>query len=251
MRKKLALRLMVLCLVLAACTPPAPTAAPQPPVGEATGVSFTPLPAETDLPEDVPSPTPVVGVPTPVADGWMGYRNPSFGLSFQYPPGWFGPEEYVNENTLRVEIGTDLVYPYGTDPSEREYMLTDSYAIVLQYMKENTNTYWQDTFLMLAGLSDGESLASDRGLLTRVREINQGDMRGYEFTTTLSETAQTEPFFRREFILADEQNNVVSVAGSPVNVDLSNGVPWRNTYRMIDEAHVLMLYQIVDTIALE
>jgi hypothetical protein len=142
MKKTLALSLLMLIFAISACTPQL-TATP------------APLPAMTEVTQ-----VPVTETPT-VADqsaALKSYTNSAFGLGFQFPSGWFGPEEYISDHTLRVEMGSDKVYPYGTDPAERIYELRNSYNIVIQYSKNDQNTYWKDTYQSLLNLKDGESL---------------------------------------------------------------------------------------------
>ncbi|MBK7455848.1 MAG: hypothetical protein IPJ46_19660 [Anaerolineales bacterium] len=57
------------------------------------------------------------------------------------------PREYISDQTLRIEVGTDKVYPYGTDLAERKsYDLKNSYNVVIQYSKNDQNQVWKDTY---------------------------------------------------------------------------------------------------------
>jgi hypothetical protein len=116
------------------------------------------------------------------------YSNDLFGLSFQYPSSWYGPSEYVSDRSLRVEVGSDVVYPYG-ERLEQASSIKNSYSVVIQYTKNNQNSYWKDTYQTLLNLRDGESLSGARSLLIRVRQLNIGSFRGFEYITTLSKTA--------------------------------------------------------------
>ena len=98
----------------------------------------------------------------------ISYTNDTFGLRFQYPSKWFGPEEYVSGQTLRVEVGSDIVYPYGEAP-EKPSDVKNSYQFVIQYTKNNPNPAWKDTFQSLTDLKDSESRTGSRSLIIRVR----------------------------------------------------------------------------------
>lgn len=226
MSKNMTVVLFVIALVLTACAPQT-TAAP------------------AAKPTSIVVPT----IPTTPAATSKDYQNSAFGLAFQYPIGWFGPEEYVSDQTLRVEVGSDKVYPYGTDRSEQIATIKNSYSILIQYTQNNQNDYWKETYQALLKLKDGESLASARSLIIRVRQIDLGKFKGIEYISTLSESAQTEPVYARQIILVDDQSNLLSIMGSPNNVEA--GADWRAAYQAIDQANVTLFHQIVDSIAIK
>ncbi|MCJ7567530.1 MAG: hypothetical protein MUO58_08325, partial [Anaerolineales bacterium] len=105
---------------------------------------------------------------------WKSYTNNTFGFGFQYPSSWFGPDEYISDQNLRVEVGSDKVYPYGTDRMEQIYGIKNSYYVLIQYSKNDQNPYWKDTYQSLLKLQDGESLSSARSLVIRVRQLEVG-----------------------------------------------------------------------------
>jgi hypothetical protein len=218
-------------------------------------------PASTGAPAGVTEPapaitaqaaTPAAATPTTADAAAAGkeYSNSAFGLSFRLPAGWFGPEEYISEPTLRVEIGSDQVYPYGQAP-EQSSGVVNSYRIILQYTKHNQNTYWKETYDQVVKLKDGESVSGARSMLIRVRQLEIGRLHGVEFISTLSETAQTDPVYSREVILVDDQANLLTISGSPVNVDLSNGRPWRDAYRAIDDQNVEILHKVLESLTIQ
>jgi len=221
----------MLVLLVSACSPQAaPVAVP---------------PAAT---EPVAVTTPTAGDQT--ADGTL-YQNDDFGLSFRVPAGWFGPEEYIADRTLRVEIGSDNVYPYGTDPLERITLLKNSYYVVIQYSQNDQRAYWQETYQSLLQLQDGESISGPRGKIIRVRPLQLGRFAGFEYISTLSDTAQTEPGYGRQAILFDGQSNVLTVSGNPSSVELGTGTDWRQAYQAVDEANSLLFRQILESITIE
>lgn len=179
------------------------------------------------------------------------YSNSQFGLSFQFPAGWFGPEEYIADQTLRVEVGSDKVYPYGTGLEERIYDLQNSYNVVIQYSKNDQDSYARDVYQSLQNVQDGESLSDTRGLMIRVREVSVGRFNGVEFISTLSESAQTEPVYIRQVILFDDQSNSLSIMGSPNNVEVAEGANWRDVYRTVDEENKNNFYKIVESITVQ
>jgi len=180
------------------------------------------------------------------------YTNSTFGFGFQFPAEWFGPEEYVSDGTLRVEIGSDKVYPYGEPPD----LLSDvrnSYNVVIQYTKNDPNPSAEDaTYQTLLSLNDGESLAGARNLLIRVRQLKLGRFEGFEYIATLPEAAHTDHMYLRSVILLDEQSHErLTVIGQPINVEVGNGANWRDVYRTIDEANLTIFHEIVDSITIQ
>jgi hypothetical protein len=234
MKKTLTLSLFTVIFTISACAPQV-TATP------------TPLPAVTEVTQ-----VPVTEIPTVIDQSAIqkSYTNSAFGFGFQFPSSWFGPEEYVSDGTLRVEVGSDKVYPYG-EPPEQPSEVRNSYNVVIQYSKNDQNQYWRDTYQSLVNLKDGESLSDARSLLIRVRQINIGRFEGIEYISTLSETAQTVPVYSRNVILIDDQSNLLSIIGQPNNVEISNGASWRDVYRMIDEANLTLFHEIVESITVE
>ena len=237
MKKTFLLLLFSLALLLSACEPETPAVQPPQPAAATLPPTLTPLPTDI-LPTEEPS-----------GQTWSIYDNLAFGFGFLYPSGWFGPDEYAVDTTLRVAVGTDVVYPYGTSREEQIYQLSDAYYVVLQYTQNNQNTTWNDTYQTLAGLQDGESRSDARSLITRVRQLELGPFKGFEYIATLSETAQTEPFYSREVLLVDEQTgDLLTISGSPNNVTVGSGMDWREAYRLVDEAYLSLFHQMVDSI---
>lgn len=231
MKKNSTLFVLTVLLLISACT---------------FAVNMNPaLPTSTAV-EATQSPSTVLPGPTQNT-----YTNDQFGLGFQFPAEWFGPDEFVSEQTVRVEVGSDKVYPYGTGLEERIYDIKNSYYVVVQYSKNDQNSYWRDVYQSLQNLPDGESLSDQRGLLIRVRELTLGQFNGIEFISTLSESAQTDPVYTRQVILFDDRSNSLSVMGSPNHVEVADGANWRDMYRMVDEANVNVFHQIVDSITVE
>jgi hypothetical protein len=248
MNKNILLFLLVTVLALNACTPLA-TGTPTPPLVTAT---LTPLPgAEPTTSIETQVPTSVSQTEVNPSANPKQYTNNDFGFSFQFPSNWFGPSDYVSDETLRVEVGSDVVYPYGERP-EQPSEVKNSYDVVLQYTKNNQNAYFKDTYQSLLNLKDGESLSDARSLLVRVRQLNIGRFTGFEYITTLSEAAQTEPVYIRSIMLVDEQtNDLVTIMGQPYNVEVSNGAKWLDVYRAIDEANLTYFHEIVDSITIK
>lgn len=239
MKKTLTLFLLIIILTLNACAPLVTTTSA--PLLTTEPAAFV----ETQIPIAV-SPTEM----NPSAIRKL-YANNAFGLSFQYPSNWF-VLDYVSDDTIRIEVGSDKVYPYGTDRLERINELTNSYNIVIQYTKNNQNSYWKDPYQSLLNLKDGESLSGARSLIIRVSQLDIGRFKGFEYITTLSETAQTEYSYSRSVMLFDEQtNDLVTIMGQPYNVEVSNGMEWRDIYRTIDEANLTFFHEIVESITLE
>jgi hypothetical protein len=210
------------------------------------------------LETSIPSPTNQVGTPsipqsssesTPV-EIQKQYFNNAFSFGFQFPSNWFGPEEYVSDQTLRVELGSDVVFPYGERPENSSAVL-NSYNIVVQFTKNNQNTAMDDTFQALLKLKDGESISSTRSLITRVKQIEVGSFMGFEYIFTLPESAQTDHVYSRNVILLNGQtNDLITVLGQPVNVEVLNGADWREIYQALDEANLSAFRMVVDSLTI-
>ena len=179
------------------------------------------------------------------------YESSEFGLSFRYPPGWFGPDEYISGQTLRVAVGSDVIYPYGTGREEQVFTVPDAYYVVVQFTRADDNPFTDETLDALSGLADGDSISDQRGLITRVRPLELGGYQGFEYIATLSESAQTEPFFARQVILRDGRSSTLTIMATPNNMQISAGEDWRAAYRRVDEAHLPDFRLIVDSVRLE
>lgn len=251
MKKTIALAFLLLSIVINACTPEASsTSTPLPGTEPTTRIDTqVPSPVPTAAATPTTSDTPTAATTPTAVD--KHYQNEAFGLSFRFPSTWFGPSEYVSGETLRVEVGSDTVYPYG-EPPETPSSIKNSYNVVVQYSKNNQSGFWKDTFQSLIKMKDGESVSGIRDTLIRVREVNLGRFSGYEFISTLSETAQTEPVYTRSIILVDESTgDVLNIMGSPNNVEVPGGSSWRDVYRSIDEANLPAFQGIADSITIE
>lgn len=230
--KRILVLLILVVLALSSCAPQA---------------TETPIPVDlTELPVVTPQP-----VKTELAEASGVYQNAAFGFGFSYPADWFGPEEYITEQTLRVEVGSDNVYPYGTSPETRVYNGTNSYSIIVQYSKNDQGTYWQDVYQALLPLAEGGSTSDARSLNIKVRNLEIGRFTGLEYIATLSETAQTEAVYARQVYLVDDQSNVISVMGTPNNVVVNAGEDWRAVYQQIDQQNLELFQQLVDSITVE
>jgi hypothetical protein len=262
MYKKLILLLSIILLISTACaqgigSTPTQALATEPVTPIVTRPSTTISPTQAAVTE---SATPVVTQPptavTPTqvdpTPGLKQYSNDVFGLSFQYPSSWFGPDEYVSGQTLRLAVGSDVVYPYG-EPPEQPSNVKNSYNVVIQYTKDDQNTYGRDLYQSLVNLQDGESVSNARGKITRVRQLELGKFTGFEYIATLSETAQTDYFYSREVILVDDKPDgysVVTISGSPNNVEVSPGADWREVYQKIDSANLDAFHGIVESLTI-
>ncbi|NSW53117.1 MAG: hypothetical protein HPY85_11485 [Anaerolineae bacterium] len=239
MKKNIHLILIIIIATLVACAPRETL----PPTAQPAAVTVIPAATETASTTPTTEETP--------SSSWLQYSNTDYGLGFQYPVDWYGPEEYIAEPILRVEIGSDLVYPYGTDPTERVYNQVNSYSIVIQYSQNEQTNAWTETYQALESLQDGESFSDARVTITRARQLTLGNFTGYEYTTAPSETAQTERFFSREVILVDDQSHVLTIFGTPNNVEINDGADWRSIYQEIDAANLEIFHQIVESITFE
>jgi len=226
-----------------------------------TGCATAPV-AALEVPTSVPTAAPTIA-PESTLDpfpGWTTYSNSAFGISLRYPSTWYGPDVYEFEDGVRLAVGSDVVYPYGTGPEDREPGAPNAYAVVIQYTintagrtleQARAEQPWFNDNLALLDMQDGESSTTARSLTTRVRGLTLGRFMGVEFTTTLSETAQTERFYIRSAFLTDENVNVLQIMGSPDNVEVTDPVNWRAAFEAVDEANRDLLYGLIDSIQVE
>ena len=229
MKKTLPVLLWVIVLTLNACVPGSTTTPIRPPAA----------PAATQAPTQAGHP----------GDRKV-YSNSAFGLTFQYPSTWFGPDESVSGQTLRVAVGSGKVTPYGESPDPAA-QVNNSYQVVIQFTQNDQNQAWMDTYQALSKMQDGESLSGARSLIIRVRQLELGKFKGFEYISTLSESAQTDHVYVREVILVDDQSNSLSVSGQPANVEVSDAAKWRDDYRSIDEANLDFFHAILDSISIK
>jgi hypothetical protein len=177
------------------------------------------------------------------------YDNDLFGLQFYYPDNWFGPDEFVMNRNLRVEVGSDKVFPYGTGLEERVYEIRNSYYVTVQYSEDDQDPYWKDIYQSLLSLHDGESVTDMHNTTTRIRQVDQGAFLGIEYITTPAAGALTEPFLLRQIIMFNQQSNdLLVVTGQPMNVDLVDSSTWLDSYQAVDEAHLDDFRAIVGSI---
>lgn len=214
------------------------------------------------IPTEAPSqePTSAPGPTTDPYPGWTTYRNESFGLSFRYPSTWYGPDVYEFEDGVRLAVGSDVVYPYGTSLEDRQPGAPNAYGIVIQYTvnraewtlpQYRAEQPWFNDYLAVLDLQDGESLTTARSLTRRERSLTAGYFTGVEFTTTLSETAQTDRFYMRTAFLMDENLNLLHIAGSPENVEIADPAHWRAAFESIDAANLATFRTLVESIQAE
>lgn len=210
-------------------------------------------PIATDLP-----PVPTDSPEGPSSD-WQIYNNPDYGINFQFPVAWFGPDEYIVEDDIRLEIGSDVVYPYGTSREEQVYTLPNSYYILIEYrpntdnltMDDYKNSSWISPPLGMFDLADGETRTTARSLEIKVRDLEVGRFKGVEYIATLSDTAQTERAYSRQMFLLDENLNILMISASPNNVEVADPANWKTDFQRVDEANLETLYHVIESIVID
>lgn len=226
-----------------------------------TSANTAALPAATDdvVPIATGLPLSPTDLPAEPNSGWQTYNNSDVGISFQFPSSWFGPDEYLVEDDIRLEIGSDVVYPYGTGMEDQIYTLPDSYYILIQYrpntdnltMEDYQNSSWISPPLGMFDLAGGETRTTARSLEIKVRDLELGRFKGVEYIATLSETAQTERVYSRQIFLLDEDLNILMISASPNNVEVADSANWKADFQRIDEANLKTFYLIIESIVIE
>ena len=133
-------------------------------------------PAASATIEKEPDPIPTPEATENLYGDWMEYTNEIIGFRLLYPSSWYGPDAYESEGSLRLQVGSDQVYPYGTDRTEQITTVPDSYYITIQYFEniqgrtwdDFISSGWIDTYLELLKMEDGKSTSTARSLIIRV-----------------------------------------------------------------------------------
>lgn len=205
---------------------------------------ITPNPAPSLAPPITPSPTTETGL----------RRFSKQNISFNYPSDWQGPQVYETSSGFRFEIGTDTVYPYGTDITDRTYTKNDSYYITLQTNNRpadtpseeyQDNSPWLDYYLPILDMKDGQTKTTARSKIIKLSDIAIGKFTGAEYISTLSDTAQTEPVYTREIFLINDNFDTIRISGNPNNVDIPAGTKWQDKYQQIDQTYEPILKSLM------
>lgn len=187
------------------------------------------------------------------------YSNQNFGLSFSYPSDFYGPDVYESDSSLRLEIGTDVVAPYGSDRQTLNPQKKNSYYITITYTKNSNelnkddytaNNPWLKELLAITSLNDGEEMYDLRSKKIKVRNITNSGFTGAEFISTLSETAQTEMTYSRNVLLLNDNYDSIRIMGTPVNVEVPEDSDWMTEYKKLDEMYLNDFRSIIDSIKL-
>ncbi len=172
------------------------------------------------------------------------------------PQTGIGPDVYEVDGTLRIAIGSDVVYPYGTSREDQISTIPDAYYITIQYNQNQTNMTWDDlvnsgwitTYLELQDLEPGATSSTIRSLAIKVRDVNLGGFQGVEYIFTLPDTAQTERVYGRQIVAFDENLNMLQIMGSPNLVTISDQENWKADYQSVDESYQEIFRFIADSI---
>ena len=245
MLKYLILSGLITGLVLSACS----AAAPESTVEHIPTSTVQKMPDPTLSPEETENPY----------GDWMEYINEPVSFRYLYPSAWFGPEVYESEGSLRLEVGSDVVYPYGSSREDQITTVPDSYYITIQYFEniqgrtwdDFISSGWIDSYLELLRMEDGEFITTARSLVIRVSEVSLGDFQGLEYIATLSDTAQTERGYLREIMAFDENLNWLRITGSPNLVEITDPENWKDDYRRVDLANLDIFTTLAESIEIK
>lgn len=191
---------------------------------------------------------------------WKVYTNKTFNISFKYPNDWKGPEIYEFKNGFYFEIGTDTVYPYGTDRLDRKYTKENSYYIGLQYNERpdnisieqwKENQIWIKELLPLFSMKDGEIKSGIRDEIIRVRALGIKGYKGVEYITSLSDTAQTERTYTRQVFLINDNYDTLTLFGIPNNVSITaeDTKNWKSYYKQVDNNYLSVFRNFANSIS--
>ena len=215
------------------------------------------IPTSTD--QELPDPTPSPEVTENTFGDWMEYSNETTGFRYLYPSFWYGPDAYETEGSLRLVVGSDVVYPYGTSREDQITTVPDSYSITIQYFEniegrtwdDFINSGWIDAYLGLVELENGGSITTLRSLTIREKEITLGDFQGLEYISTLSEIAQTERVYLREIMAFDDDLNWLRITGSPNLVVIMDPNNWKDDFSRVDLANLDIFTTLAESIEIK
>jgi hypothetical protein len=197
---------------------------------------------------------------TPILDNWKVFTNEEFGIKVYYPKDWNGPAISVEEDVIRLEIGTDNVYPYGTGLEYREITKKNSYNIDIIYYKnisriKNAEGFkWfyhifdYDVYKKLIDLPNGETILFMKSILSKVRNYSICDYKGLEYIATSPYYMQTEYSYARQLTLINDEYSFLEIIGQPQKVDIVLDQNWRDSYRGVDEAYLDIYWKIINRI---
>ena len=242
---------ILICLILGSFLNACSVAAPE------TQTDASPTASATI--EKGPDPIPTPETTENPYGNWMEYINDTVGFRYLYPAAWYGPEVYETEGSIRLEVGSDVVFPYGTGREEQVTTVPDSYYITIQYFEniqgrtwdDFINSGWIDSYLEMLKMEDGESITTARSLVIRVREVSLGDFQGLEYIATLSDTAQTERVYIREIIAFDRDLNWLRISGSPYLVEITDPENWKDDYSRVDLENLEIFTSLAESIEIK
>jgi hypothetical protein len=223
-------------------------------------------PVETDSPSSEPTEVVPTEEPTPLPEptenpfgDWLEYRNDDYGFRFLFPTDWFGPQVEDTDGFLRIEVGSDQVYPYGTNREDQITTVPDSYYVLIQYVENRENRTWDDfissgwidTYLALVEKTDGQFILTPRLVATRIGEVNLGDFSGLMYLATLPDNAQTERVYAREVVLFDSELNWLRITATPNLVQIADPEKWKNDYARVDTAHLETFLTLLNSIEIK
>jgi hypothetical protein len=226
----------------------------------------TPTPVEGESPIIEPTTEAMTEEPVPTPErtenpfgDWLEYQNEDYGFRFLYPTDWFGPEVHDSDGFLRIEVGSDQVYPYGTSREEQISSIPDSYNVLIQYVENRegknwndfVNSGWIDTYLALLEKEDGHFILTSRLVATRIGEVSLGDFSGLMFLATVPDNAQTERAYVREVVLFDSELNWLRISATPNNVQIADPEKWKNDYARVDTANLEVFLTLLESIEIE
>lgn len=231
-------------VILSSCAAPVETAIPTSQLADIV---------PTKEPTPIPEPT-----ENPYGD-WLEYRNEDYGFRFLYPAAWFGPEVHDTDGFLRIEVGSDQVYPYGTSREEQITTTPDSYYVLIQYVENRENRTWDDfinsgwidAYLELSEKQDGGFILTPRLVATRIGEVNLGEFSGLMYLATIPDNAQTERAYMREVVLFDSELNWLRISASPNMVQIADPEKWKNDYARVDTVYLETFLTLLNSIVIE
>lgn len=220
-------------------------------LGRQTTLKYSPAPLATS---QTPQPT-ITAQSTSAADetaNWKIYRNNKFNIRLRYPLNWSEPE------TQEHEDGFNLVT--GTNSNKNSYYITFQYskrpnAIPIERYKSIQEAVQRE--LKLSEQSEGESIVSAIYTLTKVKDIQIQNFSGVEFISSIPETAHTNvgsvtdwKFNNvvRKALLVNDNHDIMSIVGSPNNLDLTDGIDKKIASQRIDEDYLNEFHGFVNSV---
>ncbi|OGE44161.1 hypothetical protein A3B45_01085 [Candidatus Daviesbacteria bacterium RIFCSPLOWO2_01_FULL_39_12] len=181
------------------------------------------------------------------------FKSDKFNVSLNYPSNWSEAEVQEHKDGFNLAIGT--------------YSKVNSYNITFQYTKRPNEIPLErykniqeavQRELGLRGRTEGDTITSAIYTLTKIRDISLQNYKGVEFISSVPESASlgslTDWKFNstvRKVLFVNDNYDIISIVGSPNNLDLTGGLDKKTVSKEIDEDYINEFHKFIESIKIE